>query len=308
VTAASAPSAPPAPEATAPSAPPGPGAVGSSGAPVSRWQSARFRRRVTATVIFVAMIVVAVVMFYPFWYMGDNSFRNQSQFDLQSGHSLAGWTQLFQTLPVVHELASSTIVCAAAIAIILLVATTAGFAFAKLRYRGSGLVFLLIIAAMMVPLQSIIIPEYVNLAKLNLMSNYTGAVLVYAALGAPFATFLMATYYRGISDELIEAAVMDGLSYERTFLRIALPLSLPAIATVTVLQFIQIWDDLLVGYLFLPTNDRTITVGLAVLSSGRTTGIPPLMAGSLVSAIPAIIVYLIFQRYLIRGLTLGMGK
>jgi len=160
----------------------------------------------------------------------------------------------------------------------------------------------------MVPLQSIIIPEYVNLSRFHLVSNYGGAVLVYAALGAPFATFLMATYYRGISDELIEAAVMDGLSYERTFLQIALPLSLPAIATVTVLQFIQIWDDLLVGYLFLPTNERTITVGLAVLSSGRTTGIPPLMAGSLVSAVPAIVVYLIFQRYLIRGLTLGMGK
>jgi ABC-type glycerol-3-phosphate transport system permease component len=308
VTAASSPSAPPAPEAAAPDTRQVPGASGAPFAPVSRWQSARFRRRVAASVIFAAMIVVAIVMFYPFWYMGDNSFRNESQFDQQSGHSLAGWTQLFQTLPVVHELVSSTIVCAAAIGIILVVATTAGFAFAKLRYRGSGLVFLLIIAAMMVPLQSIIIPEYVNLAKFNLMSNYTGAVLVYAALGAPFATFLMATYYRGISDELIEAAVMDGLSYERTFLRIALPLSLPAIATVTVLQFIQIWDDLLVGYLFLPTNDRTITVGLAVLSSGRTTGIPPLMAGSLVSAVPAIIVYLIFQRYLIRGLTLGMGK
>jgi ABC-type glycerol-3-phosphate transport system permease component len=273
-----------------------------------RWQSARFRRRVAAGVIFAAMVVVAVVMLYPFWYMGDNSFRNQSQFDLQHGHSIAGWTQLFQDLPVVHEMISSTIVCAASIAIILVVSTTAGFAFAKLRYRGSGLVFLLIVAAMMVPLQSVIIPEYVNLVKFNLTSSYTGAVLLYAALGAPFATFLMATYYRGISDELIEAAVMDGLSYERTFLRIALPLSIPALATVTVLQFIQIWDDLLVGYLFLPTNDRTITVGLAVLSSGRTTGIPPLMAGSLLSAVPAIAVYLFFQRYLIRGLTLGMGK
>jgi multiple sugar transport system permease protein/raffinose/stachyose/melibiose transport system permease protein len=263
---------------------------------------------VTAAVIFAVMVVIAVVMFYPFWYMGDNSFRSPAQFDRHAGHSLTGWRQLFHDLPVVHELVSSTIVCAAAIAIILLVATTAGFALAKLRYRGSGLVFLLIVAAMMVPLQSIIIPEYVNLAKFSLTSNYGGAILVYAALGAPFATFLMATYYRGISDELIEAAVMDGLSYERTFLRIALPLSLPAIATVTVLQFIQIWDDLLVGYLFLPTSDRTITVGLAALSSGRTTGIPPLMAGSLLSAIPAIIVYLIFQRYLIRGLTLGMGK
>jgi len=270
--------------------------------------SARTHKRLTAGPVFVGMIVVAIVMLYPFYYLLDNAFRNQSQYDLQHGHSTAGWTQLFQNLPVGSELLNSTIVCAAAILIILVVSTSSGFAFAKLRYRGSGTVFLLVVAALMVPLQSIIIPEYVNMAKFHLISSYTGAVLVYAALGTPFATFLMATYYRGISDELIEAAVMDGLSYERTFLQIALPLSLPAIATVTVLQFIQIWDDLLVGLLFLPTGDRTITVGLAALSSGRTTSIPVLMAGSLISALPAIVVYLIFQRHLVKGLTLGMGK
>ena len=254
------------------------------------------------------MVGVAIVMLYPFYYLLNNAFRNQTQYDQQHGHSVAGWTQLFHNLPVGSELLNSTIVCAAAIVIILVVSTSSGFAFAKLRYRGSGTVFLLVVAALMVPLQSIIIPEYVNMAKFNLVSSYAGAVLVYAALGTPFATFLMATYYRGISDELIEAAVMDGLSYERTFLQIALPLSLPAIATITVLQFIQIWDDLLVGLLFLPTNDRTITVGLAALSSGRTTSIPVLMAGSLISAVPAILVYLIFQRHLVKGLTLGMGK
>ena len=270
--------------------------------------SARAHKRLTAGPVLAGMIVVAIVMLYPFYYLLDNAFRNQSQYDLQHGHSTAGWTQLFQNLPVGSELLNSTIVCAAAILIILVVSTSSGFAFAKLRYRGSGTIFLLVVAALMVPLQSIIIPEYVNMAKFHLISSYTGAVLVYAALGTPFATFLMATYYRGISDELIEAAVMDGLSYERTFLQIALPLSLPAIATVTVLQFIQIWDDLLVGLLFLPTGDRTITVGLAALSSGRTTSIPVLMAGSLISAIPAIVVYLIFQRHLVKGLTLGMGK
>src|ERR1022692_1483058 len=260
------------------------------------------------------MVVIAAVMIYPFYYMLDNAFRNPTQFDRQRGHSLSGWSQLFQNLPVLRELLNSTIVCAGAILIILVVSTTAGFAFAKLRYRGSGTVFLLVVAALMVPLQSIIIPEYVNLAAnplvsgLHLLNTYTGAVLVYAALGTPFATFLMATYYRGISDELIEAAIMDGLGYERTFLQIAIPLSLPAIATVTVLQFIQIWDDLLVALFFLPTNQRTITAGLATLATGRTTSIPPLMAGSLISAIPAIVVYLIFQRHLIKGLTLGMGK
>jgi ABC-type glycerol-3-phosphate transport system permease component len=268
----------------------------------------RLRKRFLNGWIFLLMAIVAVVMLYPFYYMLDNAFRSQPQFDRQSGHSLAGWTQLFHELPVGRELLNSMIVCAAAILVILAVSTTAGFAFAKLRYRGSGMVFLLVVAALMVPLQSIIIPEYVNLAKFGLINSYVGAILVYAALGTPFATFLMATYYRGISDELIEAAVMDGLGYERTFLSIALPLSLPAIATVTVLQFIQIWDDLLVGLLFLQPGQRTITVGLAALSAGRTTGIPALMAGSFLSAVPAVVVYLIFQRHLIKGLTLGMGK
>jgi multiple sugar transport system permease protein/raffinose/stachyose/melibiose transport system permease protein len=88
-----------------------------------------------------------------------------------------------------------------------------------------------------------------------------------------------------------------------------LPLSWPAIATVTVLQFIQIWDDLLVGLLFLQNpQQRTITVGLAALSAGRTTSIPVLRAGSFISALPAIVVYLIFQRHLVKCLTMGMGK
>ena len=88
-----------------------------------------------------------------------------------------------------------------------------------------------------------------------------------------------------------------------------LPLAVPAMVTVAVLQFIQIWGDLLIGLLFLQTPDvRTITVGLATLQSSRVVQLPVLMAGSLVSALPAVIVYLIFQRYLIRGLTMGMGK
>jgi ABC-type glycerol-3-phosphate transport system permease component len=267
------------------------------------------RRRLRPWALLLLMTVIAVVMLYPFYYMLSNAFRSQAQFEQQRGHSAVSWGQLFGELPVARELLNSTLICLLSILIILIAATLAGFAFAKLRYRGSGLVSLGVVACLMVPLQSIIIPEYVNLGKLGLINTYLGAVLVYAALGIPFATFLMTTYYRGISDDLIEAAVMDGLGYGRTFLRIALPLSWPAIATVTVLQFIQIWDDLLVGLLFLQNpQQRTITVGLAALSAGRTTSIPVLMAGSFVSAVPAIVVYLIFQRYLVRGLTLGMGK
>ena len=287
-----------------------PGADRRRGLRAAAKRALRARRRGRIGLIFVIMTVVAVVMLYPFWYMLNNAFRNESQFEqqqrplrgelgpaVQRAAGRPGTAQLHRDLPGVdrahpgrvhHGRASRSPSSATGAA---------------------ALVFLAVVAALMVPLQSIIIPEYVNLGKLGLINTYLGAILVYVALGTPFATFLMATYYRGISDDLIEAAVMDGLGYERTFLRIALPLSWPAIATVTVLQFIQIWDDLLVGLLFLQNpQQRTITVGLAALSAGRTSSIPVLMAGSFISAVPAIVVYLIFQRYLVRGLTLGMGK
>jgi len=158
-------------------------------------------------------------------------------------------------------------------------------------------------------MQSIIIPVFVDISRVHLINQFPGAILVYAALGAPFATYLMTTYYRSIPTELVEASVMDGANYWQIFRKVMLPLSVPAITTVAVLQVIQIWDDLLVGLLFLQTPAvRTITVGLAVLQNGRVVNIPVLMAGSLVSAIPAIIVFLIFQRYLIQGLTMGVSK
>lgn len=270
------------------------------------WRRHLAGRRVA---LLAVMLIVGVVMVYPFWFMIDTSFKTQAQYQSGHGHSLHSWKVLTTAFPVGRELLNSMIVCVLSIAIIVVVSTTAGFAFAKLRYRGATPVFLVILAALLVPMQSIIIPAYVNVSKLNLLDSYFGAVLVYAALGTPFATFLMTAYFRGLPDELIEAAVVDGLGYGRVFVRIAMPLAVPAIITVVVLQFIQIWDDLLVGLLFLQNPDqRTITVGLGALSAGRVTDIPVLMAGSLASAIPAVVVYLIFQRQLISGLTAGIGK
>jgi ABC-type glycerol-3-phosphate transport system permease component len=265
--------------------------------------------RVGRILLFMLMVVIAIVMFYPFWFMARASLSTQQQFMAGEGFSLDSWRKLLDVLPVGQQTLNSVIVCALSIAIIIAVSTLAGFSFAKLRYRRSTLVFLLIIAAMLIPMQSIIIPAYVNISKLSLLTTYFGAVIIYAALGTPFATFLMTAYYRSLPDELIEAALVDGLGYLRIFTRIALPLSIPAIVTIGVLQFIQIWGDLLIGLLFLQDPaERTITVGLGALSAGRVTDIPVLMAGSLVSAIPAVIVYMIFQRQLVRGLTAGISK
>ena len=255
------------------------------------------------------MTLLAVVMLYPFIFMINTAFKSNEQYLGAPGHSIASWKKLFTAMPVGRQLLNSTIVCIGAILIILCVSTMAGFALSKLRSKFSVLFFVGIVGAMLIPLQSIIIPAYINASKLNLLTGYWGAIFIYAALGTPFATFLMTSYFRGLPDELIEAAICDGLSYRKVFTRIALPLGIPAIVTVVVLQFIQIWDDLLVGLLFIQDPDfRTITVGLGALSAGRTTSIPVLMAGSLISAIPAVAVYLIFQRQLVNGLTAGMNK
>jgi ABC-type glycerol-3-phosphate transport system permease component len=269
----------------------------------------RAPRKTGRWILFGAMIVVAIIMLYPFWVMIVTSLKSESQFLSGAGFSWLSWSRLTSVIPIGQEVLSSTIVCSASIFVILCVGLPAGFAFSKLRFRMSTGVFLVMVSAMMVPLQAILMPEFVNVNKLHLTGGYFGAIIVYAALGTPFSVFLFTTYFRGVPDELIEAGIVDGLGYFGALWRLILPIAVPAIATVTVLQFIQIWDDLLVGLLFISnTSDRPITVGLAVLAAGRTTSIPELMAGSLISALPAMLVYLAFQRYLVKGLTMGIDR
>lgn len=265
--------------------------------------------RARRAAVFVILCVVVVVMLFPFLFMALTSFRSKDQYLTGQGFSLESWQTLFATLPIVQQLLNSTVVTCAAVLIILGVSSTAGYAFAKLRFPGSSGVFLVILAGMMIPVQSIIIPVFVNVSQVGLINQFPGAILVYAALGAPLATYLMTTYFRGVPTELVEASLMDGASYWQIFRKVMLPLAVPALVTIAVLQFIQVWDDLLIGLLFLQTPEvRTITVGLATLQSSRIIPVPMLMAGSLVSALPAVIVYLFFQRQLIAGLTMGMGK
>jgi ABC-type glycerol-3-phosphate transport system permease component len=266
-------------------------------------------KRVGRWILFAIMTVVAVIMLYPFWVMIVTSLKSEAQFLAGSGFSWLSWSSLTSVIPVGQEVLSSTIVCSASIFVILLVGLPAGFAFSKLRFRMSTMIFLLIVSAMMVPLQAILMTEFVNVTRLGLTGGYTGAILVYASLGTPFSVFLFTTYFRGVPDELVEAGIVDGLGYFGALWRLVVPIAVPAIATVTVLQFIQIWDDLLVGLFFIQnTSQRPITVGLAVLAAGRTTSIPELMAGSIISALPAMAVYLGFQRYLVKGLTMGIDR
>jgi len=265
--------------------------------------------RISRPVIYGVLAVITVVMLYPFYYMITTSLHSSEQYQLGGGFSLASWHNLFDVLPVWRQLLNSTIVSLGGIAVILIVSTTGGYSFAILRFRAATVAFLLVVGAMMVPLQSIIAPEFINMVDYWRINHLDSAIIVYAALGAPFSTFLMTTYLRRIPMDVMEAAMIDGLGWWRAYFRVILPLARPAMATIAVLQFIQIWDDLLVGLLFLQDpNVRPITVGLATIPGQHGLDVPLLMAGSLVSALPAVLVYLVFQRYLVTGLTMGMGK
>ncbi len=266
-------------------------------------------RRLKRLAILAILVVVGVVMLFPFVYMVLVAFRSPYQYLKGVGVSLDSWTALFNQLPVMQQMVNSTIVTVSSVALIVLTSTMAGFAFAKLRFPLAPLLFVGLLAGMMIPVQSIIIPEYVNIANVGLINQYPGPILVYTALGIPFATYLMTTYFRGIPDEIIEASLVDGAGYAQIFRAIMVPLAIPALVTVAVLQFIQIWGDLLIGLLFLQNPEvRTITVGLATLQSSRIIPVTLIMAGSILSLLPAVIIYLFFQRQLIAGLTMGMGK
>ena len=247
--------------------------------------------RISRPVIYGVLAVITVVMLYPFYYMITTSLHSSEQYQLGGGFSLASWHNLFNVLPVWRQLLNSTIVSLGGIAVILVVATTGGYSFAILRFRAATVAFLLVVGAMMVPLQSIIAPEFINMVDYWRINHLDSAIIVYAALGAPFSTFLMTTYLRRIPMDVMEAAMIDGLGWWRAYFRVILPLARPAMATIAVLQFIQIWDDLLVGLLFLQDpNVRPITVGLATIPGQHGLDVPLLMAGSLVSAAPAVIV------------------
>ena len=221
------------------------------------------------------------------------------------------WLVIFDRMPVLLYSMNSAIVSLGATVIVLVTSSMAGFAFAKLGFRFSGLAYTLIIAAISVPLASTILPNYLNIAKLGGIGTYWGPILMYAALATPFSVVLMTSFFRALPDELMESAVVDGASYWQIYVLIMVRMAGPALVTVGVLCFLGSWNDLLIGLLLLPDPSmRTISVGVATLQGVRATAMDNdiILTGSLMSAIPPIIAFILFQRHIVTGITSGITK
>ncbi len=201
---------------------------------------------------------------------------------------------------------NSVVLAVGAVFLSLVVSAPAAFAFSRMRFRGQSLLLSLVTALMVVPPVVLILPLFLLLTRLGLTSTYQGVILVYAGLLTPFSVFLLTSFFRAVPHALIEAASIDGAASHTVLLRIMLPLTAPALATLVVVNALWVWNDLLIALVLLPRDElRTLMVGVTVFGSRYNSDVPVAMTGMLMASLPMLILYLIGQRYFIRGLASG---
>lgn len=220
----------------------------------------------------------------------------------------SNYSAVFSQIPYGQYVLNSAIVCAGVVAGQLLTAALAGYAFARLPFPGKGILFWLILATLMIPLQATIIPVFVLITKLHLQDTLSSLIL--PALPTAFGTFLMRQYFMGISNELEEAAVIDGANQWEVFWRIYLPLGLPGLAILAMLTFNGTWNDFFRPLIFLTSQHNfTVPLGVVTLFGYMGTGsVSVVLAGVILSLAIVLVAYIFGQRYLIEGITVGSVK
>jgi len=219
-------------------------------------------------------------------------------------YTLQNYADIVGHSAVFHWLLNSTIVSLLVTLGVLALSSLAGYGFARLRFPGRDVLFVIVLFGLAIPEQSVIIARHQMFSALNLHITYGG--LTIPGLAAPFGVFLMTQYFRAIPKELEEAAWLDGASHFKTFWRILLPLSLPAQATLGIFTFLSTWNDYWWPLISATDSDMyTLTVGVASsqMNFAQTNGLGFLMAQAVFASVPILIVYVIFQRYIVAGVS-----
>jgi ABC-type glycerol-3-phosphate transport system permease component len=264
--------------------------------------------------LLVGMTLLGLSSVFPIYFMLINALKTPEEW-AASKVSLPGSVGLdpFATAWAASNnggyVINSVIVTVATILVSVALATTAGYSFAKLRWWGGTVTFFFLLAWMAVPPLLLMVPIYVEMVNLKLINTYWSVVLLYSAINLPFNAYLMTAFFRAVPDELLEAARVDGASIHGIFLRIMAPLSIPAIVTIVIFNVLYVWNEFVFALLLLqPDSVKTLTPGLLQLQGRFFFNYPALMAGLLISSLPMVAVYLIFQRYLVRAIAAGALK
>ena len=183
-----------------------------------------------------------------------------------------------------------------------------GYVFSKWKFPGSEIVFTLFLFGMFIPYQVILIPLFQTLRAINLYGGLPGLVLAHVVYGLPITSLIFRNFYAQIPDTLMESATLDGAGFFSIYIRIIFPLSIPGFVVTSLWQFTQIWNEFLWGICLTRHTANPITVGLAQLAGGQAVSWNLPMAGSILAALPVLLIYIVLGRYFIRGLLAGSVK
>lgn len=259
------------------------------------------------------LVAISIVALFPFYWMVVSSFKPVGQLftvPLQvvpRSVTLASYTKLFASTPFVRWYLNSIIVTVLYTGLAIFFSTLAGFGFAKYEFRGRKLLLFIVLASMMIPLHSVAIPLFMLLVRIQWVNTYQGVIIPFSA--SAFGIFYITQYMRSIPSELLDAGRIDGCSELGLYGRIMLPLIKPAIGVLAIYFSMVSWNWFLWPLVVMRDQSMfTLNVGLATLISDYRQRYDELMAGSVLSAVPIIALFLLMQRSFISGLTAGAVK
>ncbi|MEX2461974.1 MAG: carbohydrate ABC transporter permease [Paenibacillaceae bacterium] len=268
--------------------------------------SARFNNLATHLCLIIAVICLIV----PFLWMLSGAFKDTLEaveippHFLPSKYNFDNFKEIAKYFPIYKFLWNSVFVSVTTTVLQVLVCAMSAFVFAKIRFRGNNALFLIYLITMMIPFQVTMTPLFVIFQKLHLLDSYWGLIL--PGIFSAYGTFLMRQHMLTIPNALLESAFIDGASYFSVFRRIMLPLSKPALATLSIFSFMGVWNNFLWPLIIINSKDlMTLPLGLSMLKGRFSTVWNLLMAGNVISFIPIFIVFLFAQRYFIRGITMS---
>ncbi|TMD16306.1 MAG: carbohydrate ABC transporter permease [Chloroflexi bacterium] len=266
----------------------------------------------------LVIIIFCAVWIVPTIGMSINSFRSVSDMGQAGwwttlfpphGFSLASYQQVLNIEGVVPSIVNSVLITVPATVIQLAIATMGAYAFAWMNFRGKNLFFIVIVGLMVVPIQMTLIPVLQFFKVVGLNGTIVAVWLAHSGYGLPFEVFLLRNYLGGLPREIFESAEVDGAGHAVRFLRIAVPMTIPAIASLTIFVFLGVWNDLLVALTYLGTSpNRPFTVVITQLVTSLGGGWQFLTAAAVLQMALPLAVFIFLQRYFVRGITSGSVK
>lgn len=266
-------------------------------------------------IIYVFLFVWLIVTGYPLLFLLQNSFKGKMEFITTPAWSLPETFNFENYNHVAIEsgfyryFLNSVFVSVVSVILIVIAASMAAYAIAKIKFRFSNVVFMLFVAGMMIPIHSTLIPVYKMTLSLGLYDKLAGLIGPYVAFSLPISIFILTGFIRDIPHELEEAAIIDGASYYQIYRRIILPLTKPAISTITIYNLTMLWNEFVYALVLTSSpENRILTMGLFEFQSAYGMDIPRTLTALLLSVLPLIIMYIFFQKRIIKGMTAGALK